>query len=260
MTESNGSGVVITARKQEDWRPWFGDKSQFERLTQVCEAVFESRRERYISAANSLPDTYEKQTALKRAEDARVTMTIHDGTRNISGAIAKVIPSIDFDHLRSIIIKGELPSYPRFGSAKLEVWFNRALGVQTTVSSDDEGWAIEAFARIGEELKRRRPWWASMKTPILTTYMGFLTTTLVGVFALLAIVATNLKLDAWAWWLALGAMSVVQIATSVLVGRLPVFEIHAEGGKPKRLSLLLTLAWTIPSSTLLAILVNLLTD
>lgn len=262
MPNDPESTITVSVRKQDYWKPWFGDRTHFERLARLCETVFESQRARLVELAADLSsEDYDKVSAESKAKDLRVEMMIDDGTRTISGSISALLPSIDFPHTEDIRIQAEIPSYPFLGlKAKLRVHCVARLGMKIEVESNDEAWVAQAYTRLTEEAGRRRPWWANMKNYYFTAMMNGLVGFSIFGLSILAQLALDVKGFTRTWWIiAVPSISAI-LAASVIVGFMPMFEVHAEGGKSRRETFLFWLLITMPSLFLFGILINLLTD
>lgn len=247
--------MAISVHKTTNWLPWFGHRSEFIRLAQLCEEVFESQRLAYISAAE------EMEFDATSIEADFVTLTADEGNRSMTGPVTAVSPSLDFPHTKLIIISGKLPHYPSFGTkAELAIRCRPRLGVEISVSSNDEEWASQAYARLTEEAARRRPWWANMRNERFRTVLAVITIVFAFLLFQLVDIAFNPKHYSPTWWAVVvaGNLSLPLAGWSAL--QIPLFEVHPEGGTPRAQAVLKWTLFATPFAVLISTVVNLLTD
>jgi hypothetical protein len=226
------STFTITTRKSDYWKPWFGDRSHFERLAQLCETLFELQRNRLDGLVADLPDEdYRKAPASSAVKDAHVVLSIDEGTRVMAGRIAEVLPRLDFPHARDVQIRCEIPSHP-FPEIKsrLLVHCVPRLGMKIDVESNDEAWGAQAYARLTEEAGRRRPWWADVKNHNFTAGMVGITGLSIWGLSVVAQLALNVGNLSLAWWSIQIIACLAIVVAYFAVGRMPVFEVHSDGG------------------------------
>ncbi|MFI9814003.1 hypothetical protein [Saccharothrix variisporea] len=239
------------------WHSWSGSGRDLKRLGRLVESLIADRRKAFASEFDELYDsTYgiraDSKASLDYKEERRrqydsefgVTIRIDHGGASISGPVDEVLEEMDRRRVTNIRLSGDFPSLSRGEALEIEFNWNWALDpVTLRVSSGDQGWANQAFARLSEEIDVGKPKTNFFLRPAGSVFLAVVSWLLLGASLFLIFENFSEKVRsavAVMGGLGLGLLTALGLFSRKLLPPLEVVEEGGSGAAGRRLTIFLT--------------------